>query len=101
MIGGGQMGILKKIESDPNIEAKEIGLMIGIPGTLYMWTVSRFSTAYLEHYKGEWIAWRETYQVGRRNAISYKIIAQGNTFDYALLQFKKYIGYISKNRVDK
>jgi hypothetical protein len=89
-------GILEILEND--IAAKGIGLLVGIPGTLYMWTISRFSTAYMELYNNEWIAWRETYQVGGRKAISYKIIAQGNKFDYVLMQFKKYIDYIKKRR---
>ncbi|MCM3670279.1 hypothetical protein M3181_14950 [Mesobacillus maritimus] len=89
-------GILEILQNDR--AAKEIGLMVGIPGTLYMWTVSRFSTAYMELYNNEWIAWRETYQVGRRKAISHKIIAQGNKYDYVLMQFKKYIDYIKKRR---
>lgn len=89
----GILDILKKDKA-----AKEIGLMIGISGTLYFWTVSSYSSAYVEHYNNEWIAWSEAYQVSRKKAISYKIIAQGNKFDCVLMQFKKYIDYIKKRR---
>lgn len=85
-----------KLLNDMDDKAKEIGLIIGIPNTIYCYTVSRHSIAYMELYNNQWVVWRETYQVGRRKAISYKTIAQSNTFDYALLQFKKYIDYLLK-----
>lgn len=92
------MAIPKLIESDYDMAAKEIGLMIGIPETLYMWTVSRFSTAYMEFWNEEWFVWRETYREGTKKSISLKLIARGNTFDYTLMQFEKYINYITRKR---
>lgn len=86
------LGLLRQDEA-----AKQSGLMIGIPGTLYTWTVSRFSTAYIEHYNGEWVAWRETYQKGKAKAISHKFIAKGNTFAYVLEVFRKYMTNVSKH----
>ncbi|RLL47829.1 hypothetical protein D8M04_00685 [Oceanobacillus piezotolerans] len=55
-----------------HVLAKEVGLMIGIPNTLYCFTVSRFSTAYTERWKCKWIAWRETYQKDRRRIYKSK-----------------------------
>lgn len=92
------MAIPKEIESDPDTSAKEIGVMVGIPGTIYLWTVSRFSTAYMEYYDGQWFAWRESYVTGRQKARNYKIIASGNTFGYVLQESKEYIDYISRER---
>lgn len=89
--------IIEAMRND--LQAKEIGLMIGITGSHYMWTVSRFSTAYMQLYNGEWVAWRETYQEGegKQEPISHKVIARGNTFDYVLQEFQKYMKYISRN----
>ncbi|WP_164214456.1 hypothetical protein [Virgibacillus sp. YIM 98842] len=77
-------------------KARQIGLIVGISETIYLWVVSRFSNAYMEYYNGEWVAWRETYQKGRKQAIGVKLIAKGNTFDYVLMQFEKYIKYVSR-----
>jgi len=79
-------------------KAKKAGLMVGIPGTIYLWTVSRFSNAYMAYWNGEWIAWRESYKDGKPESISHKLIARGNTFDYVLVEFKKYIDYVSRKR---
>ena len=79
-------------------KAKKAGLIVGISGTIYLWTVSRFSNAYMEYWNGEWIAWRESYKYGKQESTSHKFIARGNTFDYVLLEFKKYIDYVSRKR---
>lgn len=92
------MGMSKIAESDQDIKAKKAGLIIGIPETIYMWTVSRFSNAYMEHYDGEWVVWRETYQLGKQESVSYKFIGRGNTFGYVLKEFEKYINFILRKR---
>jgi hypothetical protein len=82
-------------------KAKSAGLIIGIPGTLYTMTLSQDSVAYIECVNGNWVCWRETYLTGRQEAKSHKILAQGGTFDYVLMQFKKYIDYISRKSANQ
>lgn len=88
--------IVELLEND--LKAKENGLIIGVSGTIYIWTVSQSSTAYLEKVKGKWFAWRETYKVDGGRATSVKQIAVGNTFDYVLLELKKYTDFVERNR---
>lgn len=79
-------------------EAKENGLMIGIPGQLYTVTLSNVSCIYVEHIEDRWEAWRETNYPHQRKAIGSKIITTGNTFDFVLLKVKRYLDYINRKR---
>lgn len=78
--------------------AKDIGLMIGIPNELYMWTVSRQSTLYMECINELWYVWRETYDKNKSACTSYKNIAQGDDFSIVLTGAKKYINYVKQLR---
>lgn len=77
--------------------ARENGILIGIPGTLYTCTISRNTIAYVEYVDGEWIATRETYKPGVRTAASHKVIAKGNTFEYVFNEFVGYKDFITRN----
>jgi hypothetical protein len=72
--------------------------MIGISGVLYTQSLSKHSAVYIEMVDGEWQAWRETYQNGRKKAVSVKIIAKGTTFEYVLLKARGYFDYIERKR---
>lgn len=78
--------------------ARKKGFLIGISGRLYLKDTSRFSTVYIEQKDNKWSVWRETYQNGRRQAISEKSIAIANTLGYALDKAEKYFEYISNFR---
>ncbi|WP_404803391.1 pathogenicity island protein [Mammaliicoccus sciuri] len=81
-------------------KAKDIGLMIGIPNEIYMWTVSKNSTLYMECINELWYVWRETYDESKSVCISYKNIAQGDDFNIVLRGAKKYINYVKQLRGD-
>lgn len=78
--------------------ARNIGLIVGIPYELYMWTVSRYSTLYMEYINNKWIVWRETYDSNKPNCISYKNIACSNDFNKVLTSAKKYMSYVKSKR---
>lgn len=86
--------LVESLKRDKQI--RSIGGQIGIPGTLYSWTVSHSSTAYIEKTVTGWIAYRESYVPSKKKANSYKVICEGNTFDYVFTQYEKYIGYINR-----
>lgn len=86
---------------DYDEQARAAGVLIGIPGTLYLWPVSRSSTAYMEKAGGVWTAYRESYIPGKTTANSIKIISEGNTFEYIFSQYTKYIDYVNKKRGEK
>lgn len=88
--------ILAILERDN--QAKQAGFMIAIPGELYTVTLSNVSSIYVEHIEGVWEARRETHYPHQRQAISSKIIATGNTFEFVLLKVKQYLDYIIKKR---
>lgn len=88
--------LVESLKRDKQI--RSIGAQIGIPGILYAWTVSHSSAAYMEETATGWIAYRESYVPGKRKANSYKVICEGNTFDYVFTQYEKYIGYINRMR---
>ena len=88
--------ILLALERDE--QAIKEGLMVGISGTLYTWTVSLASTLYMEQINNTWYAWRETHQKGRLVAVSIKSISNGKPFSVALTEAKKYMDYVSKFR---
>ncbi|KAA0941639.1 hypothetical protein FQ087_21025 [Sporosarcina sp. ANT_H38] len=88
--------LIKALNRD--LLAIENCILIGIPGTLYTWTVSRFTFAYVEYVDGEWIATRETYKPGVRTATSHKVIAKGNTFEYVFNEFVGYKNFITSNK---
>lgn len=81
--------------------ARSAGLIIGKSGLLYMWTVSHSSTAFMEYTGEQWEVWRETYRPGSKKANNVKTIVQGDTFDYVLVEFKKYIDYVSRKRSER
>lgn len=91
--------IIKTLERDD--EAQENVLMVGRSGLLYTWTVSHRSTAYMEYTSSQWIAWRETYREDRTTASAARTIAYGATFEYVLMEFKKYIDYVTKERGER
>lgn len=78
--------------------ARENGILIGIPGTLYTFTINRNTIAYVDCVDGEWIATRETYKRGVRTATSHKVIARGNTFEYVFNEFVSYKNFITGNK---
>ncbi|MEK3995936.1 hypothetical protein MKY29_14365 [Psychrobacillus sp. FSL K6-2365] len=78
--------------------AIENGILIGISGMLYTFTVSPFTFAYIEYLDGEWIATRETYKRGVKTATSHKVIAKGNTFEYVFNEFVGYKNFITRNK---
>ncbi|AQU80972.1 hypothetical protein AJGP001_02905 [Planococcus faecalis] len=82
-------------------QARAAGLLIGIPGTLYLWSVSYSSTAYMEKVGGVWTAYRESYIPNKSTANSFKVISEGNTFEYVFSQYKKYIDYVNEKRGEK
>ncbi|MFP3886784.1 hypothetical protein U8V97_15155 [Priestia filamentosa] len=82
--------------SNRDKEAKAAGLIIGIPGVLYMVSISNISSIYLELIDGNWEAWRETHYLGQKQSISMKIIATGSTFNYVIQKVKKYLNYINQ-----
>lgn len=80
-------------------EAKAAHFIVGIPGILYMRSVSCFSTVYIGCEADKWQAWRETYQQGRAAACSFKTINASSSFGVALLEAEKYFQYIeNKNK---
>lgn len=95
-IGDHKLEILAILERDN--KAKRAGFMIAIPGEMYTATLSKVSSIYVEHIEEGWQGWRETHFSHQCKAISSKIIATGNTFDFVLLKVKQYLDYIIKKR---
>lgn len=91
-IRGDDMGNL----SIQDRKAKEVGLLVGIPGQLYFLSISRVSDVYLDHINGQWVAWRERQHKGNMQLNDIKMIATGSTFDYVLLKIEKYLTFIKK-----
>jgi len=87
--------LIKALNRD--LLARENGILIGIPGTLYTCTISCNTIAYVEYVDGEWIATRETYKRGVRTTSSHKVIARGNTFEYVFNEFVGYKNFITRN----
>jgi len=88
--------ILAILEKDN--QASQAGFMIAISGELYTANLSNVSSIYIEHIESRWQGWRETHYPHQYKAISSKIIATGNTFEYVLLKVKQYLDYIIKKR---
>lgn len=78
--------------------ARDIGLMIGVSSELYMWTVSKHSTLYMEYVNEQWCVWRETYDSKKPSCISYKSVAQGDNFNMILSSANKYMKYVRQLR---
>lgn len=80
-------------------KAKDLGLLIGLPGTIYTNSINRHSSVYIEQINDVWVAWRETYKPGdgfrAKRAISYRTIVESEDFDYVLQAYKRYIDYVS------
>lgn len=79
-------------------EAKATHFIIGISGTLYMRTLNRFSTVYLECENDKWSAWRETYKPGHPSSSSSKTIVLPSSFGAAIEEVEKYFQYIEHQR---
>lgn len=79
-------------------EAKAAYFLIGIPGTMYMRTLGRFSTVYLECEKDKWSAWRETYKPGYPSSSGSKTIVPPSSFGAAIEEVEKYFHYIEHQR---
>lgn len=76
-------------------EAKNIGLITGIPEELYFCSISRASTVYVEFVKGDWFAWRESYVSNKKQCSSYKPIARGS-FELVMARTKNYLNYLRR-----
>ena len=98
-IGDHKREILAILERDN--QAKRAGLIIAIPGELYTATLNNVSSVYFEHIEDGWEARRETHYPHQYKAISSKIIAIGNTFEFVLQKVKQYLDYIIKKREKK
>jgi hypothetical protein len=77
-------------------QANLMGFMVGISGTLYTKSINKQSNVYIEFLGNRWETWRETYQNNR--LMSTKRISQGSTFDYVLIEAKKYFDYMERKR---
>lgn len=42
-------------------QAEQIGLIVGVSNEIYFRSISHVSDIYIEHIKGQWVAWRESY----------------------------------------
>jgi hypothetical protein len=78
--------------------ARSADFMIGLPGKVYTKTVNKQSNVYIELIDGKWEVWRETYKTGNQQAINTKIIASGYTFNYVLMEAKKFFDYLEKRK---
>lgn len=83
---------------DHDDKAKESGFMIGIPGELYLLSVSQRSAVYIEKINGLWVAYRATYLNGKKKSAGEKTIATANTLPYVILQAKHYFDYLGRMR---
>ncbi len=79
-------------------QARSAGFMIGLTGKVYTKTVNKQSSVYIEQINEKWEAWRETYKTNSEQAINTKIIASGNTFNYVLMEAKKYFNYLERRK---
>jgi len=78
-------------------QARQSDFIVGIPGTLYFRSVSKRSAVYIECVDGQWEARRETYQKGKRQAVSIKTIVEAATFDYALDKAVSYFMHLERH----
>lgn len=82
-------------------QATAAGFLIGVSGELYLRTVNRSSTAYIERIGNVWRAWRETYQKGQSQAINTKAISESAKFNVVLTKAKHYFDFIERKRGEK
>lgn len=83
------------IEAIRNDElARNSKFIVGLSGSLYEYSLNRYTSIYLEHLNKKWFAWRETHQKGKSKAMNVKAIETGNEFEYVLLKAKKYIDFV-------
>ncbi|PTH60462.1 pathogenicity island protein [Staphylococcus arlettae] len=87
------------IENEINydIQAKDAGLIIGIPNEIYFMAISKTSTVYVEWIDTRWMAWRETYILNSSKRRSYKRIAHGE-FEEVIQRVKGYLEFIQNNQ---
>lgn len=85
------------MNEDLDKKAKKTGLLIGISGVIYFKSISRVSDVYLESINEKWVAWRERFTPGNQlNEI--KVIAEGESFDYAISKLEKYLNFVLKSK---
>ncbi|MGD3158230.1 pathogenicity island protein [Staphylococcus cohnii] len=83
-----------------DIQAKNIGLIIGVSNEIYFCAISKTSTVYVEWIDTRWIAWRETYLLNSNKRKSYKRIAHGE-FKGVIQRVKGYLEFIQNNQKAK
>lgn len=79
-------------------KAKRIGFIVALSGTLYTCSLSRHSAVYIEKNEIEWELWRETHLPGKRELISFRIIAFSKDFKFILRKAENYMKYIQKKK---
>lgn len=89
-----KMDVIEILKRDA--KARESKIMVGIPGIMYMYTISYSSNAYMELQGRVWKCWRESCRKNNRKFSKYKTIAEGNTFNYVFNEFNKYIDYLNR-----
>ena len=86
--------ILTRLDRDNKM--KKVGAVIGIPGKVYFWTLSRGTTLYLEQAGGQWLL----YRMNHYTTTTYTSVrARGRTFDHVYQEAKSYMAYLSKERI--
>lgn len=86
-----------KYDYDLDEQAKRIGLITGVSNEIYFRSISRVSDVYVEFIKGQWVAWRETYDLQNNKRVSYRTIADGN-FELVAARTKNYLNYIKRKQ---
>ncbi|MGG1661740.1 hypothetical protein [Brevibacillus sp. NRS-1366] len=82
-------------------KARVAGFLVLITGEVYERQYSRTSHVFVTVENGVWSAWRETWQPWNselRTSSSQKVIAERVTFDQALMQARRYVGFVTKGR---
>lgn len=79
-------------------KAREAGFMSLVSGEVYECQYNISSHIFIMLEGNVWNVWRETWQKGKLQAISCKIIAERVPFAIALQKAKKYGDFIHKSR---
>ncbi|MEH7403357.1 hypothetical protein V7148_20540 [Gottfriedia acidiceleris] len=75
-----------------NNKARQLGFMVGLTGQVYFCSINNNSFVFVELIGSNWEAWRETYQKGKPQAVSIKVICSDPTFEYVLSKAASYFG---------
>ncbi|RSK30973.1 hypothetical protein [Bhargavaea beijingensis] len=86
--------VMEALERDKKM--KRIGATIGIPGEIYTWSLSPYSSIFVERARDRWELYRMNHYANRPPYI--KVIAAGTTFKYIRGEAKRYIEYLSKDK---